>query len=256
VPSQFVPKKNGSTPGLLRRQPRLATARRCATSRDTGAGENHGTEFRSRTFFRCRQRRRFSIAFEISQKWARYRRLSVARRIYNGRQYSLRNDKNAHLEIAASGAVATAARRLVRCRTDLQRVGAKKRDVVAETGERRPQRHAALDAPLIGLGESNGSAAELSPCVLGLQRSWGVPMGVHWYIWHKNPFDNDYPHFFAPKDDFAAGVQKLQANNVHVMPYINGRLWDTRDKGIEDFEYSRRAKAFATKVEKYRALAK
>ena len=33
------------------------------------------------------------------------------------------------------------------------------------------------------------------------------------------------------------------------MPYINGRLWDTRDRGIEDFEFSRIARPAATEDE-------
>ena len=33
------------------------------------------------------------------------------------------------------------------------------------------------------------------------------------------------------------------------MPYINGRLWDTRDKGAEDFEFTKIALPSATKDE-------
>ena len=45
------------------------------------------------------------------------------------------------------------------------------------------------------------------------------------------------------------GSRKLQESNVYVMPYINGRLWDTRDQGAEDFEFTRRALPAATKDE-------
>ena len=55
----------------------------------------------------------------------------------------------------------------------------------------------------------------------------GVPTAVHWYNWHQIPFDNDYPHYFPTKEGFAEGVAELQAAGVRVMPYINGRLWDT-----------------------------
>jgi hypothetical protein len=34
------------------------------------------------------------------------------------------------------------------------------------------------------------------------------------------------------------------------MPYINGRLWDTRDRGLEDFEFSRVARPAAVKDER------
>jgi hypothetical protein len=102
---------------------------------------------------------------------------------------------------------------------------------------------------LSGWTISGWAAGPVPPPVMEVQRNWGVPIGLHWYNWHGNPFDNDYPHYFPPKPDFAEGVKTLQANNVHVMPYINGRLWDTHDKGSEDFEYSRRALPFTTKTE-------
>lgn len=72
-----------------------------------------------------------------------------------------------------------------------------------------------------------------------------VPTALHWYNWHQVPFDNDYPHYFPAKDGFAEGVKALQAAGVRVMPYINGRLWDT---DLEDFKTT--AVAAATKNEK------
>ncbi|MBN2307697.1 MAG: hypothetical protein JXR94_01925 [Candidatus Hydrogenedentes bacterium] len=61
----------------------------------------------------------------------------------------------------------------------------------------------------------------------------GVPTAVHWYVWHEIPFDNNYPHYFPAKPGFAEGVAALQEAGVRVMPYINGRLWDS---DTEDFE--------------------
>jgi len=80
-------------------------------------------------------------------------------------------------------------------------------------------------------------------------RFLGVPVGFHWYNWHQIPFDNDYPHYFPTKEGFAEAVAKLQESNVYVMPYINGRLWDTRDKGIGDFQFTAVARPAATKDE-------
>jgi len=88
------------------------------------------------------------------------------------------------------------------------------------------------------------------PAVKQFARFMGVPVGFHWYNWHQIPFDNDYPHYFPAKDGFAEGVQELQAANVFVMPYINGRLWDTRDRGLDDFEFTSVARPAATKNEK------
>lgn len=87
-------------------------------------------------------------------------------------------------------------------------------------------------------------------CVTNVQRFQeflGVPVGFHWYNWHQIPFDNDYPHYFPAKTNFAQGVRALRAGHVFVMPYINGRLWDSKDRGAEDFEFSRLALAAATK---------
>ncbi|MCD6359774.1 MAG: hypothetical protein J7M38_02850, partial [Armatimonadetes bacterium] len=60
----------------------------------------------------------------------------------------------------------------------------------------------------------------------------GLPVAVHWYNWHQIPFDNDYPHYFPTRPGFAEGVAELQDAGVRVIPYINGRLWDT---DTEDF---------------------
>jgi hypothetical protein len=82
-----------------------------------------------------------------------------------------------------------------------------------------------------------------------LQAFVGLPLGFHWYCWHQIPFDNDYPHYFPALPGFPEAVRELQRSDVHVMPYINGRLWDTRDRGTEDFEFSRVALPAATKDE-------
>lgn len=84
-----------------------------------------------------------------------------------------------------------------------------------------------------------GDVKTVVPAVADMAKKFGFPMGFHWYGWHQIPFDNDYPHYFPPIADFAEGVRELQSKNVYVMPYINGRLWDTRDKGNQDFEFSR-----------------
>ena len=78
----------------------------------------------------------------------------------------------------------------------------------------------------------------------------GIPTAVHWYNWHQIPFDNDYPHYFPAKDGFKEAVAEIQKKgDCYVMPYINGRLWDTKDKGYEDFQFSSVALPGATKKE-------
>lgn len=83
--------------------------------------------------------------------------------------------------------------------------------------------------------------------VKGFQRAVGVPLGFHWYNWHGIPFDNDYPHYFPARPGFRQTIEDLQASNVYVMPYINGRLWDTRDCGTRDSLFSSLARPAVTK---------
>lgn len=85
---------------------------------------------------------------------------------------------------------------------------------------------------------TGGGPKDCVPRVLEFAQALGVTVGFHWYNWHQIPFDNDYPHYFPTKDGFIEGVKQLQADGVHVMPYINGRLWDTRDRGTNDYEFT------------------
>jgi hypothetical protein len=96
---------------------------------------------------------------------------------------------------------------------------------------------------------ASGTAEQVVPATRKFQEAIGLPVGVHWYNWHEIPFDNDYPHYFPTKPGFAEGVAELQSNNVFVMPYINGRLWDTRDRGIDVFQFNDVARPAATKDE-------
>lgn len=84
----------------------------------------------------------------------------------------------------------------------------------------------------------------------------GLPVGLHWYAWHNIPpgakdseFDNDMPNFFPPRKGFAEGVLELREAGVYVMPYINARIWDTRDRGQEDWQFTKVALPAATKKE-------
>ncbi|NLF70971.1 MAG: hypothetical protein GX575_18210 [Candidatus Anammoximicrobium sp.] len=96
---------------------------------------------------------------------------------------------------------------------------------------------------------ASGKPESVVPQVKRFAEALGVSVGVHWYNWHQIPFDNDYPHYFPTHDGFKEAVAELQRGSVYVMPYINGRLWDTRDRGQEDAEFTKVAKAAATKNE-------
>jgi hypothetical protein len=94
---------------------------------------------------------------------------------------------------------------------------------------------------------TGGAPGECVPAVKEFREFLGVPAGFHWYNWHQIPFDNDYPHYFPAKDGFSPGVAELKTAGVFVMPYINGRLWDSHDRGAEDLEFSKYALAAAAK---------
>ncbi len=63
------------------------------------------------------------------------------------------------------------------------------------------------------------------------------------------PSTTTIPITSRPRRDSPRGSRELKAAGVYVMPYINGRLWDTHDKGPEDFEFTRVALPAATKDE-------
>jgi hypothetical protein len=91
---------------------------------------------------------------------------------------------------------------------------------------------------------TNGSAQDCVAKVKEFAAAMGAPTAYHWYSWHEIPFDVKSPHYFPTKPGMKEGVAELQAAGVRVMPYINGRLWDTQ---LEDFQQS--AIAAATKGE-------
>jgi len=102
---------------------------------------------------------------------------------------------------------------------------------------------------LCAWAQTGGAPEECAQAVKDFAQYLDVPVGFHWYNWHQIPFDNDYPHYFPAKPGFEEAVRELQSANVYVMPYINGRLWDTRDKGSEDFEFTSVALSAVTKQE-------
>ena len=60
----------------------------------------------------------------------------------------------------------------------------------------------------------------------------GLPIGYHLYNWHFNPFNNDFPYYFPVKEGLVEGVDAMKEHGVHVMPYINGRIADTRARDL------------------------
>ncbi len=83
--------------------------------------------------------------------------------------------------------------------------------------------------------------------LLEVSEDLGLHSPVHLYDWFQIPYDTNYPHYFPAKDAFVPGMRRLQQAGVRVMPYINGRLWDTHDKGKEDWQFTPIARPNCTK---------
>lgn len=75
----------------------------------------------------------------------------------------------------------------------------------------------------------------------------GLPIGYHLYNWHFIPFNNDYPRYFPVKEGLEAGVKELKRHGVHVFPYVNARIADTRDARGESERFERDYLGGATK---------
>lgn len=108
-----------------------------------------------------------------------------------------------------------------------------------------------LDSWLLLSGDSANVSQRIN---LFKEKYINTNLGIHWYNWHSNPFDNDYPHYFPAKPGFKGAVEKLATEGIYTMPYINGRLWDTKDKGTLDWEFTKYALPSATKELKNNVL--
>ena len=82
-----------------------------------------------------------------------------------------------------------------------------------------------------------------------LQEELKTPIGYHVYNWHQIPFNNDYPHFMPAKKSFVEGLKKLKEKDIRIMPYINALLWDTKDRGCENYMFESVGRKGAVKKE-------
>ena len=76
------------------------------------------------------------------------------------------------------------------------------------------------------------------------EKACGKNIGLQWYKWHKIPYDTYYPEFFPTKPGVSEAVHRLTAKGLLIMPYINGRLWDTQ---LDSFK----TKGFAASCKRY-----
>ena len=81
--------------------------------------------------------------------------------------------------------------------------------------------------------KAKGTPHQMNVPILEAVERLDVPVGLHWYWWHQNKFDNLYPHFFPARPGFNERTRELLKNKILVMPYING---SSADMNIDDFE--------------------
>ena len=104
----------------------------------------------------------------------------------------------------------------------------------------------------IGLWATSGSGnapADIEPRVLDFARYMGVPTGLTWYKWNYKDFDTDYPEYFPEQPGMDTTTARLQAAGVTVVPYINGRMFDTAldGSGPSGLSFLTHGKPHATK---------
>lgn len=62
---------------------------------------------------------------------------------------------------------------------------------------------------------------------------FGADAACHWYRWHQIEYDVDYPEYFPAKENFVDQMKVAQKLGSHVIPYINGRLWDPQSASYQ-----------------------
>ena len=62
---------------------------------------------------------------------------------------------------------------------------------------------------------------------------FGPETACHWYRWHQIEYDVDYPEYFPAKKEFVPMMKEVQQRGSHVIPYINGRLWDPASESYQ-----------------------
>lgn len=88
----------------------------------------------------------------------------------------------------------------------------------------------------LGLWFCGGGTVE--QVVTGMRNAeefFGVPVGLHWYSWHRWPFDTRYADYFPAKPDFKQAIDALVPEGKTIMPYINGRIVDKTVDAYEQY---------------------
>jgi len=79
----------------------------------------------------------------------------------------------------------------------------------------------------------------------------GVPVGLTWYQWNHLYDDDNYPEYFPERTGMTGAVTNMQNTGIKVVPYINGRLFDTdlEGDGPEGIDFTLDGEPYAAKDE-------
>jgi len=77
---------------------------------------------------------------------------------------------------------------------------------------------------------NRGRSPGVLPPAEALRDSLGLPVSVFWHWWHQGPYDTSFPDYLPPREgvtSFVRAVREAHAADVHMMTYMNQRLWCT-----------------------------
>ena len=92
-----------------------------------------------------------------------------------------------------------------------------------------------FDTDDIANNVTEATVDEIKKELLDANNKLDVPLGVHWYKWHKTPYDTHYPHFLPARNGFKDAVKELTGKGMLVMPYINGFITDVDNNDFDEY---------------------
>jgi hypothetical protein len=101
-------------------------------------------------------------------------------------------------------------------------------------------------SPNEGVADGTAQNENWADELIEAQKDMDVPVAAHIYNWRQIPFDNDYPHYKPARLLFIENIERLHESGIKIMPYINGRLWDTHDRREKDWKFTKEAAPSAT----------
>jgi len=98
-----------------------------------------------------------------------------------------------------------------------------------ESVSRTVRQHSVGDIGVwLGTYFNDGTVTQMEGYLQTATDFYDFPVGLHTYNWNNYEFDHFYPEYFPFKTNIENTFNEIQTNNnATIMPYVNGRLWDT-----------------------------